>query len=80
MDGLSEWAQSVTLEYMDQAQKENLEFAKSQNVEFVEIERAQLDRLNAASDSAFEEIAAGLEARGIPGNKVLAEARRLSKK
>jgi TRAP-type C4-dicarboxylate transport system substrate-binding protein len=79
MDGLGEWAQGVTVENTDAAEKASLDFAKSQGTQIVRIEKAELAKLYAASDPVFDKMAAELEGRGKPGKKVLAEVDRLSK-
>jgi TRAP-type C4-dicarboxylate transport system substrate-binding protein len=79
-DDLADWGQSMTLEHVDQAEKEAITYAKSQGVQEIVIDKAELARLHAAVKPVFEKRAADLEARGKAGKKVLAAVERLSGK
>lgn len=79
-DDLADWGQSMTLEHVDQAQKEAIAYAKSQGVQENVIDKAELARLHAAVKPVFEKRAADLEARGKAGKKVLAAVEKLSGK
>jgi TRAP-type C4-dicarboxylate transport system substrate-binding protein len=77
---LADWGQSMTLEHVDQAQKEAIAYAKSQGVQENVIDKAELARLHAAVKPVFEKRAADLEARGKAGKKVLEAVEKLSGK
>ncbi len=79
-DDLADWGQAMTLESVDQAQKEAIAYAKSQGVQEIVIDKAELAKLHAAAKPVFEKRAADLEARGKAGKKVLAAVEKLSGK
>lgn len=70
-EDLSDWAQEIHCNAMDQAEKEAIDFATSQGTKLVNIDKSELQRIHAVSKPVFEKIAEDLEKRGKPGKKIL---------
>jgi TRAP-type C4-dicarboxylate transport system substrate-binding protein len=75
---LNEWGQALQLKYIEESEKESMDFAFSQGCKLIEIDKAEIDRIHQVSKPVFEKIAADLEARGKPAKKVLHEIERLT--
>lgn len=79
-DDLDDWALNMTLEHLDQSEKESKAYAKSQGTQEIVLDKAELNKLWAAAKPVFEKRAADLESRGKAGKKVLTAVDKLSGK
>jgi TRAP-type transport system periplasmic protein len=70
-------AQAESLRAVDAELKESMDYAVGEGVEFYEVKPAEVKRFEGAARNVFADIADGLEKRGKPANKVLAELERL---
>jgi len=75
---LTEWGQELTINGFDESENQSRQFALSQGTKFVEIEEDELQKIFSASIPVFQQIAAELEGKGVPANKLLSEIEKIN--
>ena len=75
---LSEWGQEIMVAGFDESSATSREFALSMGTKYVEMEEEELQKIYNISIPVFQQMAAELEAKGVPANKVMSEVEKIN--